>query len=182
MTRTKSILRVAIAGSLIVALVPMAHGFALRGGVLGNGATPASGVASSGKRLFATAGQPAVGVSLGPSHKVSHGFWSFGGSRVIAVEDPIGNRLPERLELGAPYPNPTSGVMRLRLALPRASHVTATFHDIQGRAVAAVVDRDLPAGFHALEWRSASLVTGVYFARVQVDGASLGTRRFVVVR
>lgn len=175
-TGTVATMALLLAGSL------EAQAFALRGSVLGNGATPAAGATGSGKALLGTAGQPLVGFSSGASHKVSHGFWSFGGSRVVAVEESPEPSLPERLEFGVPFPNPVRGSARMMLALPKAARVVVNIHDVQGRVVGTLADQEMPAGLHTLRWESRGQAPGVYFAHVSVNGMPFGTHRLVVMR
>lgn len=164
-----------------------AANFAIRGFVIGNGATPSIGSTGSGRVLHGTAGQPAVGVSAGGTKKLCHGFWCFGGAQVLAVEEPgeLDSHLPTRFALGYPYPNPVRETVRFAIDLPRASRVDLCVLDVQGRLVRRIEAAVLTAGFHVAAWdgrdeaggRSAS---GVYFARLRVEGVVIGTRRLVV--
>jgi len=154
-------------------------GFALRGGVNGNGGN----VGSSGTHvLHGTAGQAAVGVSDNAGHILCHGFWCFGGVRVVDVEQPDpGEALPDRLEFGQPTPNPAHGVVSFRLALPEAASVDFAVYDVQGRLVGRMFGGRLDPGHHRLEWEPGAGATGagVYFARLLVDGRLIGQRRIV---
>jgi hypothetical protein len=155
----------------------------LRGGVLANGGAPSS---NAGYSLLGTLGQPAVGGSLNASFLLCSGFWSFGGSRVVAVEPPPivppPEVLPTELSLSAPVPNPTRGATRFTLALPTAATVTFTVCDVAGRQAGEPVSRVLDAGYHQLFWRGSTDHAGVYFARLLVDGRVCGERRIVLVR
>ena len=69
------------------------------------------------------------------------------------------------------------------LHLPRAARVEWTLHDLQGRRVAALGRSMLPAGRHTLTAPlAATLASGLYYARVAVDGTPRGTSRVVVLR
>lgn len=166
--------------------------YAVRGFVLGNGATPGEGAASAGRRLFGTAGQPVVGASAGAARELCHGFWCVGGAQVVSVEDPAPSgpgapRIPNALAFGAPRPNPARDAARFAVDLPRAARVELAILDVQGRRVRTVDPGALDAGFHTLGWdgrdeggRAAG--SGVYFARLAVDGVPVGVRRFVLRR
>jgi len=167
--------------------LPARADFAIRGFVIGNGATPASGLTGSGRRLLGTAGQPAVGVSDGTNFKLCHGFWCFGGSRVVSVDEPppIASELPTRLALGSAWPNPARAAVRFAVELPRAARVDLRIVDLQGRVVREVEDGTLEAGFRTLVWdgRDAGgrrAGAGIYFARLVVEGVPIGTRRVVL--
>jgi hypothetical protein len=152
--------------------------YALRGGVIANGGTPgANGVYA----LKGTAGQAAIGLSNGTAFRLCHGFWCFGGSRVLAV-DPGDSGVPRELAFGPPTPNPSRGESRFSLALPREADVTLTVYDVAGRVLGEPARQHLGAGTHLLYWRAPAGQSGVYFARLVVDGAVHGERRLVLVR
>jgi hypothetical protein len=164
----------------LAALAPPAGAvtYALRGSVVANGGTPGSNATYG---LHGTAGQAAIGLSTGGAFKLCHGFWCFGGSRVLAV-DPGGNPLPRELSFGLPAPNPTRGETRFSLALPRDADVTLTVYDVAGRILGEPARQHLGAGYHQLFWQAPAGQSGVYFARLLVDGAVHGERRIVLVR
>ena len=156
--------------------------YSLRGSLIGNGGATISG---SGRQISGTAGQPAVGRSVGAAHVLCHGFWCFGGSRVIAVENPpVPAELPDHLGLGAPFPNPAREGATFVLALPKPSRIALSIHDASGRAVRRI-DAALEAGWKSVRWdgkdeSGRALDSGVYFARLGVDGVPVAARRFVI--
>ena len=108
---------------VIALLASPADAMLLKGGVLGNGAMPAEGATGGGRILYGTVGQAAVGASGNSVWILCHGYWCFGGVRVISVDDPpeIVN-LPTVLAFGLPMPNPASNPQRSR----RASRAPST--------------------------------------------------------
>jgi hypothetical protein len=75
-------------------------------------------------------------------------------------------------------PNPFRGSTTINLSLPSSSHANLTVHDVSGRTVATLVDSELSAGMHAVEW-SASVPSGVYFCRLVAGGETAGMRMVV---
>ena len=172
----------------IGALAAAAHAFGLRGHVIASGATPSSGITGAGRVMYATVGQPVVGVSGGAAHIACHGFWCFGGSRVVAV-DPPGDRgtgLPTELAFSAPRPNPARQHVSFELALPREADVDLRIFDVLGRHVYTMVDRRIEAGYHQVRWDGEESGpaggSGIYFARLVVDGRTVASRRIVMMR
>lgn len=97
-----------------------------------------------------------------------------------------GQGLPTVLFLGPPTPNPSQGHVGFRLDLPSAARVRITVVDVMGRQAHEAED-SWPAGRHVLTWNGlnshgAAHRTGVYFARVTVNGHPLGSRRIVFIR
>ena len=175
----------ALAAALALALATTpAHAFAIRGGVVSNGSSnPATG---GGRMLFGTLGQAGIGQSAGASFKLCHGFWCFGGSRVLAVDGPPdgdhGPALPLELAIGPPSPNPSRGQTSFSLTLPHAARVTFAVFDVAGRQVGDEAVVPFEAGYHRLSWSAPAEHAGVYFAQIEVDGAVRATKRIVLVR
>ena len=141
---------------LIALLVATEAGAAvlIRGYVVANGGTPSTVSSAAGKVLLGTAGQAAVGVSSGATRKLCHGFWCFGGSRVVSVDDhgPSGAGLPDRLDFGPPSPNPSRAQARMVVALPAAAQVDLALYDVGGRRVRELFSGGLGAGYHTFRW------------------------------
>ena len=180
----------AFAVGVALAMAPPGVDAALRGSVLASGGTPASGMTSPTMRLWGTVGQPVVGVSGVPTRTLCHGFWCFGGSRVVAVDppgdNPSGIGLPTELSFSAPRPNPSRNHVGFELALPKEADVNLAIFDVQGRRVYTMVDRRIAAGWHQVRWDGdgggAAGGSGVYFARLTVDGRTVAHKRIVMMR
>jgi hypothetical protein len=76
-----------------------------------------------------------------------------------------------------PAPNPSRGLTRLRLELPRGAHVRVDVYDIVGRHVRTVAQGTLAAGLHEWRWAGADdagrlLPAGLYHVRARVDGVA----------
>lgn len=68
-------------------------------------------------------------------------------------------------------PNPFRNQVSFRFALPQAGRVQVQVYGANGRLVETVVDEDMAAGQHSVEWKSArSVPSGVYFYKVLTNG------------
>ena len=81
-----------------------------------------------------------------------------------------------RLSLEPARPNPSTGPTSLRYTLPNPGHVRLVIVDPQGRKVATLFDGTQAAGRHDVGWtgrdgQGRRLASGVYFTRLEVDGA-----------
>lgn len=101
--------------------------------------------------------------------------------RIATDESPAGSLAPAALALAPNWPNPFNPATRLRFGLPRAGSPRLTIHDVRGREVARLWDGPHPAGWLELEWRPRGLASGVYFARLSLDGEQL-TRKLVLLK
>jgi flagellar hook assembly protein FlgD len=77
--------------------------------------------------------------------------------------------------LGQNRPNPFHGRTAIDFALTRPGPVDLRVFDVSGRVTKTLVDRDLAAGKHGIEWRGESdrgtpVAPGVYFYRLVTPG------------
>jgi hypothetical protein len=78
--------------------------------------------------------------------------------------------------LSAARPNPSAGLTRFVVTLPRAATVDLGVFDLSGRRVATLARGPLNAGAREFAWSGKGARDGVYFARLVVDGRTYGTR------
>lgn len=176
----------AMASVLTLAAVLMptdASAFLMRGSVVANGGS--NPMTNASNTVFSTVGQPGIGIGANASFSLCSGFWCFGGSRVLSVDPPGGPggpSLPTEFALGPPTPNPSRGDTRFSLALPQPARVTMTVFDVSGRQLGDGVSVEMGAGYHQLYWRAPGGHSGVYFARILVDGVIKAEKRIVLIR
>ena len=85
------------------------------------------------------------------------------------------------LALGAVYPNPASGLARMRVSAAGDDAVTVRVFDVTGRLVATVVEGAFLRSDQVLEVDTQSLAAGLYVVRAEAGG-DVVTRRLTVVR
>jgi hypothetical protein len=83
---------------------------------------------------------------------------------------------------GPAHPDPTSGTAWFDVALPKPANVQLTVFDLAGRQVGTPIVKALGVGQHQLAWSAPEHRSGVFFARAQVNGRTVGERRIVVMR
>ncbi len=83
--------------------------------------------------------------------------------------------------LGA-YPNPFNPRTTFAYTLPRSGDVTLRILDAGGREVARPIASPQPAGPGAYAWDAGQLPSGVYLARLELDGRVLVSRKLTLVR
>ncbi|HTR97403.1 MAG TPA: T9SS type A sorting domain-containing protein [Candidatus Acidoferrales bacterium] len=81
----------------------------------------------------------------------------------------IGQGRPARIELLA-APNPSAGSTRFIVRLPQAGNVDLAIFDLAGRRVAGLWHGPMVAGEQSVSWNGAGVRSGLYFARLSVDG------------
>jgi len=96
-----------------------------------------------------------------------------------------GPELAARLD--PPSPVPARRAVTLGVRMARAGSVTLTIHDLSGRRVRSLEAGERSAGASPVVWdltndAGAAVPNGVYFCRLLVDGAPVGTQRVLVLR
>ncbi|MBU1919254.1 T9SS type A sorting domain-containing protein, partial [bacterium] len=79
------------------------------------------------------------------------------------------------------YPNPFNPVTTIEFSIPSAGQVGLAVYDITGREVASLVNGNLSAGIHAVDWNGVSAPTGIYFYRLSY-GTQQITQRMLLVK
>jgi hypothetical protein len=65
------------------------------------------------------------------------------------------------------YPNPFNPSTTISFLLPQREHVTLKVFDVLGREVATLVDGELNAGEHSVNFNAEWIPSGVYFAQMK---------------
>jgi enterochelin esterase-like enzyme len=87
----------------------------------------------------------------------------------VSVSAP--DNLPENFQLAQNYPNPFNPQTTIQYQLSMAAKVTLKIHDLLGREIKMLVNKEQPPGFYSVQWNSKNdrlkeVVSGVYFYRL----------------
>ena len=86
-------------------------------------------------------------------------------STITDVDDV--NTLPTEFTLSNNYPNPFNPSTKIQFSLPVSSKVTLTVYNLLGQEIARLVDGELSAGSHSVDFNAAGLSSGVYVYRIK---------------
>ena len=90
-----------------------------------------------------------------------------GSPIIVGVSNENSNALPIVYSLSQNYPNPFNPSTTIKFGLPKAGNVSLVVYDILGRKVTELVNGDLTAGYHTINFNASDLSSGVYFYRLQ---------------
>lgn len=86
------------------------------------------------------------------------------------------------MSLSAPTPNPVSTGARFHYTLAAPGAVEITIHDVKGRRIATLLERNaLPAGTGSVRFDASHLASGVYFARMKTAAGAV-SQKIAVIR
>ena len=94
--------------------------------------------------------------------------------------------LPEGFKLYQNYPNPFNPTTKIRFTLPsnfisQTPIVTLKVFDILGNEIATLVNKEKPAGDYEVEFKSASLPSGIYFYQLKA-GAFVESKKMILLK
>jgi hypothetical protein len=77
--------------------------------------------------------------------------------------------VPKDFYLYQNYPNPFNPTTDIRFDIAKAGLVTLSVYDITGKKVADLVNENLNAGKHTVDFNAANFASGVYFYRIETS-------------
>jgi len=89
--------------------------------------------------------------------------------------------VPAVVALHQNYPNPFNPSTTIRYALPSRSQVTLTIYNTLGQIVREVVNDEMNAGYHEVQFDASNLASGLYFYRMRAGGFT-ETKRLLLLR
>ncbi|MBD3165190.1 T9SS type A sorting domain-containing protein, partial [bacterium] len=89
--------------------------------------------------------------------------------------------IPAEFALEQNYPNPFNPTTTIRFGLPEASDVSLVVYNVMGREVVRLMEGELSAGWHAVQFDASRLASGVYFYRLEA-GSFNATRKMVLFK
>jgi len=94
----------------------------------------------------------------------------------------VTEKIPAKLKIGKPYPNPFNSAMEIQIEVPVKQNVCAEIFSIDGKKITTMVDDNLKSGKHKLIWRADENVSsGIYFIKVMTNDYEY-IRKAVLVR
>lgn len=105
---------------------------------------------------------------------------------ISGVETVAGTPTGTRPSIRKVFPNPFNPSTKVEFSVPKEAPVAVRIFNVQGRHVATLVDKTMPAGVYRVAWngksdRGEDLTSGIYFAQIQ-SGASRQSARLTMLK
>ncbi|MCB9207559.1 MAG: T9SS type A sorting domain-containing protein [Ignavibacteriales bacterium] len=101
-------------------------------------------------------------------------------SHIILSNNDI-EQIPIEYSLSQNYPNPFNPSTRIKFGIPKESKVSLVIYNILGQVVEKLVDQQLKAGYHEVEFNSSIYSSGIYFYRIQ-SGDFVETKKMILLK
>jgi len=93
----------------------------------------------------------------------------------------ISNEIPPGFELTQNYPNPFNPTTIIRFDLPESGPIALKLYDILGRKVLTILEREMKAGYHSVEFEASGFSSGMYFYRLETTQGVM-TRKMCLLK
>jgi hypothetical protein len=90
--------------------------------------------------------------------------------------------LPQNFCLQQNYPNPFNSSTDISFSLPLKSSVSLKVFDMMGREVTTLINEELAAGNHCLQWNASNISSGVYFYRLTTNTGYVQTKMLLLLK
>jgi len=86
-----------------------------------------------------------------------------------------------QFELAQNYPNPFNPTTKIRFSIPQAGNVKLTVFNILGQEVQTIVNSEMTAGTHTVDFGSTYLSSGIYIYKIQ-SGSFTETKKMTLIK
>jgi hypothetical protein len=84
-------------------------------------------------------------------------------------------------QLDQNYPNPFNPTTKIRFSIPQAGNVKLTVFNILGQEVKTLVNEEMAAGVHSIDFGASNLSSGIYIYRIET-GSFVQTRKMTLMK
>jgi len=99
----------------------------------------------------------------------------------VSITDPGELTNPQSFLLVQNYPNPFNNSTSIKFRLPRRSEVKLRVFDILGNEVVQLVNEEMNAGVHTINYSPDLVSSGVYFYRLEAEDF-IDTKKFILLK
>lgn len=144
---------------------------ALQGGFISN-APGTWGTGSFGSPVAGFRNVNSDSCIIGWGNASGFGYNVTGGSTGLFTGTGNNTTIAEDFSLGQNYPNPFNPSTKISFSIQQNSFVKLTVYDALGKAVTQLVNGQMNAGAHSLDFNASSLPSGVYYYKLEANGFS----------
>ena len=103
------------------------------------------------------------------------------GGGTVGIDEHETEEIPTTFSLLQNYPNPFNPATTIKYSIPEAGVVSLKIFNILGEEVKTLVNQEMPAGNHSVQFNASSLASGIYLYRIQT-GAFIQTKKMILLK
>lgn len=145
------------------------------------GETGSIGTGNNAFRVGAVAANRADGEAYVLATNVALAAFDLTKAFATTVDVERTGEFAESFVLNQNYPNPFNPTTSIRFELPQSEFVNLTVYNMLGQPVATIVNQQLSAGAHTVQFNAANLSSGTYLYRIQA-GSFVQSKRMMLVK
>jgi hypothetical protein len=132
--------------------------------------------------LTAIAGQAAQVIFAAES---ANSVWSYlylddiSLTNTTAINDLQANK--PGIEFDNIYPNPFNDITTIHYSLAKEQYVSIRIYDAMGKELETLIEEQLSAGNHTIDWKAANYNNGIYFCKLKSGDISI-TRKLILLK
>jgi hypothetical protein len=88
--------------------------------------------------------------------------------------------LPSKYELYQNYPNPFNPTTKIKFSLPENAKVKISVYDILGRELTTLVNKNIEAGYHSINFDATQFTSGVYLYTIETNKFTLAKKMLLL--
>jgi Secretion system C-terminal sorting domain len=111
----------------------------------------------------------------------THGSGVYSANQTVVGVESNNSVIPTSFTLSQNYPNPFNPSTKINFTLPSPNNVKITVYDITGKKVADLLNQQLDAGSHTVNFNAANLASGTYIYRIQA-GNFVEAKKMVLLK
>lgn len=105
-----------------------------------------------------------------------------GSQRVFNLEGEVTITKPTSYEISQNYPNPFNPSTIIKYQIPENSEVSLKIYNTIGKEVAELVNGNITAGVHEVNFNAAHLSSGVYYYVIRAGNNFVQTRKMILLK
>ncbi len=109
---------------------------------------------------------------IGWSNASGQGYNVTGGTSGTVTGTGNNSETADNFSLLQNYPNPFNPTTKISFTIQQNSFAKLTVYDIMGREISTLVNGQLTAGAHSIEFNASALPSGVYYYKLEANGFS----------
>ncbi len=98
----------------------------------------------------------------------------------VGIEDDP-NTLPKDIILFQNYPNPFNPSTKIKFEVSEFNNVKLSIYAISGRLIQTLLNKEIPAGKHEIEWNAGNIASGVYIYTLETGNTTL-TKKLLLLK